>query len=214
MAPNLPFDERGVVESASDVNLPTPRHDGEVSLEHALRYRRSIREFGRGALTLAEVGQLLWAAQGVTHPMGLRTAPSAGALYPLVSYLVTGEVSSLTPGVYRYAPNQHALAMIGEGDRRAALSTAPLGQSWIADAAAVLVLAAVYRRTTGKYGPRGERYVHIETGHAAQNVYLQALALGLGTTEVGAFDDHAMKTALGLSDDQDPLAIMPIGRIG
>jgi SagB-type dehydrogenase family enzyme len=131
-----------------------------------------------------------------------------------VSYLVTGEVSSLTPGVYLYAPNQHALSMIGEGDRRAALGAAAFGQSWIADAPAVLVLAAVYRRTTGKYGPRGERYVHIETGHAAQNVYLQALALGLGTTEVGAFDDHAMKTALGLSDDQDPLAIMPIGRIG
>jgi SagB-type dehydrogenase family enzyme len=93
------------------------------------------------------------------------------------------------------------------------LSSAALGQSSIADAAAVLVLTAVYRRTTGKYGARGERYVHIEIGHAAQNVYLQALALGLGTTEVGAFDDHAVKSVLGLATDQDPLAIMPIGRI-
>jgi SagB-type dehydrogenase family enzyme len=203
-----------VIESTSEVQLPTPRHDGEVSLEHALRYRRSIREFTRGALTLAEVGQLLWAAQGVNHATGLRTAPSAGALYPLVSYLVTGEVISLARGVYRYAPNQHALAMIGEGDHRATLSTAALGQNWIADAAAVLVLAAVYRRTTGKYGARGERYVHIEIGHAAQNVYLQAVVLGLGTTEVGAFDDRAVKTALALADDHDLLAIMPIGRIG
>jgi SagB-type dehydrogenase family enzyme len=203
-----------MVNATRHVTLPVPRDDGEVSLEHALRHRRSIREFARGALTLAEIGQLLWAAQGVNHPTGLRTAPSAGALYPLVSYLVTGEVSSLTPGAYRYAPNQHALAMVGEGDRRAALSTAALGQSWIADAPAVLVLAAVYRRTTGKYGPRGERYVHIEIGHAAQNVYLQALALGLGTIEVGAFDDRAVKTALALPGDQDPLAIMPIGRIG
>jgi SagB-type dehydrogenase family enzyme len=178
-----------------------------------LRHRRSIREFVQAALTLAEIGQLLWAAQGITHPMGFRTAPSAGAHYPLVSYLVTGEVSSLTPGVYRYAPEEHALATSGGGDRRAALSSAALGQSWIADAAAVLVLTAVYRRTTGKYGARGERYVHIEIGHAAQNVYLQALALALGTTEVGAFDDHAVKSVLGLATDQDPLAIMPIGRI-
>jgi SagB-type dehydrogenase family enzyme len=178
-----------------------------------LRHRRSIREFVQAALTLAEIGQLLWAAQGITHPMGFRTAPSAGAHYPLVSYLVTGEVSSLTPGVYRYAPEEHALATSGGGDRRAALSSAALGQSWIADAAAVLVLTAVYRRTMGKYGARGERYVHIEIGHAAQNVYLQALALGLGTTEVGAFDDHAVKSVLGLATDQDPLAIMPIGRI-
>lgn len=202
-----------MVEPASHVKLPPPRQEGEVSLEHALRYRRSIREFTRSALTLAEIGQLLWAAQGVNHPMGLRTAPSAGALYPLVPHLVAGDVSSLPPGVYRYAPNQHALALIGEGDRRAALSAAALRQSWIAEAAAVLVLAAIYRRTTAKYGPRGERYVHIEVGHAAQNVYLQAFALGLGTTEVGAFNDGAVKTALALADDQDPLAIMPIGRI-
>jgi SagB-type dehydrogenase family enzyme len=123
-------------------------------------------------------------------------------------------VSPLTPGLYRYAPEEHALAVIAEGDRRAALSSAALGQSWIADAAAVLVLAAVYRRTTARYGPRGERYVHIEVGHAAQNVYLQVLARGLGTTEVGAFDDRAVKSVLGLAADQDPLAIMPIGRIG
>jgi SagB-type dehydrogenase family enzyme len=205
--------ERAMVEATSHVMLPPPRHDGEVSLEHALQHRRSIREFARGAVTLAEIGQLLWAAQGVNHPMGLRIAPSAGALFPLVSYLVTGEVSSLPPGVYRYVPDRHALTMIGEGDRRPALSAAALGQSWIANAAAVLVLAAVYRRTTGKYGPTGERYVHIEIGHAAQNFYLQAFALGLGTTEVGAFDDDAVKTALALADDQDPLAIMPIGRI-
>ena len=213
MAPNLPPHERVVGESASDVKLPAPRHDGQTSLEHALRVRRSIREFAPGALTLAEAGQLLWAAQGINHPTGLRTTPSAGALYPLVSYLVAGEVTSLIPGVYRYAPNEHALTTIDEGDRRASLSTAALDQGWIAQAAAVLMLAAVYHRTTGKYGRRGERYVHIEIGHAAQNVYLQALALGLGTTEVGAFDDRAVATALALPGGQDPLAMMPIGRI-
>jgi len=209
---NRLFNERAMVDCASDVRLPTPRHDGKVSLERAVRARRSVREFARGTLTLAEVGQVLWAAQGVTDAVGFRTAPSAGALYPLVVHLMTGEVSSLGPGVYRYAPDEHTLIKAGEGDRRADLATAALGQSWIADAPAALVLAAVYHRTTDKYGARGERYVHIEVGHAGQNVYLQALALSLGTTEVGAFDDRAVKAVLGLADDQDPLAIMPIGR--
>ena len=201
-----------MVALARDVRLPTPRQDGEVSLERAVTTRRSIREFARGALTLAEVGQLLWAAQGITHSVGLRTAPSAGALYPLEVCLAAGEVSALTPGLYRYDPNRHMLAKTEDGDRRIELANAALGQAWIAAAAAILVLAAVYRRTTDKYGARGERYVHIEIGHAAQNVYLQALALGLGTTEVGAFDDRAVKAVLGLVGDQDPLAIMPIGR--
>jgi SagB-type dehydrogenase family enzyme len=176
--------------------------------------RRSIREFAPGALALAEVGQLLWAAQGITDSVGLRTAPSAGALYPLEVCLAAGEVSALTPGLYRYDPNRHILAKTEDGDRRTELANAALGQAWIAAAAAILVLAAVYRRTTDKYGARGERYVHIEIGHAAQNIYLQALALGLGTTEVGAFDDRAVKAVLGLPGDQTPLAIMPIGRIG
>lgn len=211
MAPSSPSRERVAIDFPSDVKLPAPRHDGEVSLEHALRYRRSIREFAGGALTLAEVGQLLWAAQGISHPIG-RTAPSAGALYPLVVHLVAGQVSSLEPGVYRYAPDDATLMKAGDGDRRADLANAALGQAWIADAPAALVLAAVYRRTVGRYGPRGERYVHIEIGHATQNVYLQAGALGLGTTEVGAFDDRAVKSALGLAADNDPLAIMPIGR--
>ena len=201
-----------MVDPASDVRLPTPRQDGEVSLEHAVGTRRSIRELAPGALTLAEVGQLLWAAQGITDSVGLRTAPSAGALYPLEVCLAAGEVSALTPGLYRYDPNRHILAKTEDGDRRIELANAALGQAWIAAAAAILVLAAVYRRTTDKYGARGERYVHIEIGHAAQNVYLQALALGLGTTEVGAFDDRAVKAVLGLVGDQDPLAIMPIGR--
>jgi len=201
-----------MVDPASDVRLPTPRQDGEVSLERAVTTRRSIREFAPGALTLAEVGQLLWAAQGITDSAGLRTAPSAGALYPLEVCLAAGEVSALTPGLYRYDPNRHMLARTADGDRRIELANAALGQAWIAAAAAIVVLAAVYRRTTDKYGARGERYVHIEIGHAAQNIYLQALALGLGTTEVGAFDDRAVKAVLGLPGDQAPLAIMPIGR--
>lgn len=196
------------------LRLPPARQNGEVALERLLCVRRSVREFAPDALKLAEIAQLLWAAQGVTHPMGLRTAPSAGALYPLETHVVTGEVASLAAGIYHYQPVQHELTKTGDGDRRAELAAAALGQDWIADAPAVLVLAAVYPRTAGKYGARAESYVHIEVGHAAQNVYLQALALGLGTTEVGAFDDRAVKPVLGLAADQAPLAIMPIGRIG
>jgi SagB-type dehydrogenase family enzyme len=195
------------------LRLPPARRDGKAPLERLLSGRRSIREFARSALTLAEVGQILWAAQGVTHPAGLRAAPSAGALYPLETYLLVGEVSGLAAGVYHYQPHEHGLAKASEGDRRAGLARAALGQMWVADAPAVLVLAAVYRRTAGRYGARAERYVHIEVGHAAQNVYLQALALGLGTTEVGAFDDRAVQSVLGLAGDPDPLAIMPLGRL-
>jgi SagB-type dehydrogenase family enzyme len=178
-----------VIELASDVQLPAPRHDGEVSLEQALSRRQSVRQFAHGALTLAEVGQVLWAAQGITHSPGLKAAPSAGALHLLEVHLAAGEVSSLAPGLYHYNPSRHALAKTGADDRRAELAAAAFGQGWIADAPAALVLAAVYRRPTGKYGARRERYVHIEIGQAAQNVYLQAVVLGLGTTEVGAFDD-------------------------
>ena len=152
------------------LRLPPARQNGEVALERLLSVRRSIRELASDALGLAEIAQLLWAAQGVTHPMGLRTAPSAGALYPLEMYVLAGEVTSLPTGVYHYQPVPHELTKSGDGDRRADLATAALGQDWLADAPAVLVLAAVYRRTAGKYGARAERYAHIEVGHAAQNV--------------------------------------------
>ena len=140
---------------------------------------------------------LALAAQGITHSEGLRTAPSAGALYPLEVYLVAGRVATLPAGIYRYDPRRHQLVPTVSGDRRRELTLAALHQSWIADAPAVVVIAAVFRRTSTKYGGRGERYVHIEAGHAAENVCLQAVALGLGTTIVGAFSDAEVKRLLG-----------------
>ncbi|MCK5273889.1 MAG: SagB/ThcOx family dehydrogenase, partial [Alphaproteobacteria bacterium] len=126
--------------------------------------------------------------------------------------LIAGDVRSLPAGIYRYSPRAHALEAGAAGDRRAALAEAALSQRWIADAAAILVLAAVEERTTVKYGRRGVRYVHIEVGHAAQNVYLQAAALGLGTTIVGAFDDDEVKGVANLRRDETPLCLLPIGR--
>ena len=182
------------------------------SLERALQVRRSIREYSREPLTQDELAQLLWAAQGVTAPEGLRTAPSAGALYPLEIDVVVGEVEGLPGAIYRYKPDQHALVLIREGDRRRELRTAALGQECVEAGAAVIALAGVYQRTTGKYGERGIRYVHMEAGHAAQNICLEATALGLGTVVVGAFEDGPVKRVLGLARDEEPLALIPVGR--
>lgn len=190
--------------------LAEPRYAGELSVEEALKRRRSVRSFRDEPLTLAEVSQLLWAAQGITTDWGGRTAPSAGALYPLEVYAVVGEVVGLEPGVYHYRPDGHRLVKRQEGDLRAELAGAALGQAWVREAPVVLVIAAHYRRTTGKYGERGIRYVHIEVGHAGQNIYLQAEALGLGTVIVGAFSDRRVKELLGL--EGEPLVLMPLGR--
>ncbi len=192
--------------------LPRPELDGKLSIEKGLLGRRSIREYVAGSLTLAEISQLLWAAQGVTHALGFRTAPSAGALYPLEVYLVVGNVEGLHPGVYRYDARAHTLLAVADGDKRAALSAAALGQECVAEAAVALVFSAVYRRTTAKYGERGVRYVHMEVGHAAQNVYLQAASLRLGTVVVGAFQDDKVKQVIAAAPEEQPLCIMPIGR--
>ncbi|MDJ0948194.1 MAG: SagB/ThcOx family dehydrogenase [Alphaproteobacteria bacterium] len=194
------------------VKLPKPRRVGRLSVEEGLAQRRSVRSYRAGSVTLSELGQLLWAAQGINRPPRLRTAPSAGALYPLELYVVAGRVAELAPGIYRYDAKGHALVERREGDLRRALSAAALGQSWVQDGAAALVFCAAYARITGKYGDRGVRYAHIEAGHAAQNVYLQATALGLGTVVVGAFRDRAVRDLVAAGHRETPLLIMPVGR--
>jgi SagB-type dehydrogenase family enzyme len=199
--------------AGSPVSLPAPRRDGDVPLEHAISARRSMREFAPGPITLADLAQILWAAQGISDGGGLRTAPSAGALYPLELYVVAGEVEGLAAGLYRYEPRAHVLRAVGDGDQRRAVAAAALGQDWIAAAAAVLVIAAVYRRTAAKYGARGERYIQVEAGHAGQNACLQAAALGLGTTVVGAFADDAVKAIIGSDQPGEPIILLPVGRV-
>jgi SagB-type dehydrogenase family enzyme len=205
---------RGVAMASGngEVALPKPSLEGEVAVERALALRRSVRAFVPEPLPLATVSQLLWAAQGITDPAGLRTAPSAGALYPLEVYLVAGAVSGVRAGVYRYEPRHHRLFLQSEGDPRAGVAETALHQDWVAEAPAIIVLAAVYERTARKYAERAARYVHVEVGHAAQNVYLQAAALGLGTTMVGAFRDKELAHVLGLPGDAKPLALLPVGK--
>lgn len=198
----------------SVVKLPQPQVSGKMSVEDALAKRRSIREYTGQPLTLAELSQLLWAAQGITEPRyGFRTAPSAGATYPLEIYLVVGQdgVVGLEAGVYQYNPRSHALALIFRGDLRSELSVAAIDQRWVAEARIDIVIAAVFERTTAKYGERGVRYVYMEAGHAGQNVYLQATALGLGTVVIGAFHDEEVQRVLRMPRDHKPLYIMPVG---
>ncbi len=198
-------------EQAEVINLPEPRYDSDVSLEQSLLNRRSIISYTGEPLTLKEVSQLLWAAQGITDPQGFRTAPSAGGLYPLELYLVASDVADLTSGVYRYEPDGHQLVKTMDGDRRAELAEVALGQVWVNEGAVSIVFTGVYERTTGKYGERGIRYVHMEAGHTAQNLCLQATALGLGAVTVGAFHDEQLAKLLNLPADEQPLYVIPVG---
>ncbi len=194
------------------VVLPSPRASGLMSLEEALYRRRSVREFAAAPLTLTQLGQLLWAAQGITQPAGgLRTAPSAGALYPLEVYAAVSRVAGLPPGVYRYIPESHGLELVTEEPVSRRLCDAALSQPAIGAAPLTLALTAVFSRTTAKYGERGRRYVVLEAGHAAENVCLQAVALGLGAVPTGAFDDHAVGLVLELGFGEEPLYLLPVG---
>ena len=196
------------------IQLPKPAFDGAVSVERAIKERRTIRAFHSGPMEMVQLSQLLWAAQGITDERrGFRAAPSAGALYPLDVYAVVGEggVEGLKAGVYRYYPARHGLEIISTGDRRREVADAALSQMWIATAPVVFVITAEYERITRKYGERGIRYAHIEVGHVGQNIFLQAGALGLRAGIVGAFRDASVAEAIGAPKEYEPLIIMPVG---
>ena len=194
------------------IKLPEPELDGEISLEQSLLGRRSVRSYTKQPLTLAEVSQLVWAAQGITDDAGHRTAPSAGATYPLELYIVAGNVEELGAGIYHYLPEGHELVYISGGDIRSDLYEAVLSQSAVKDGAISIVITAIYERTTERYGERGIRYVHIEAGHATQNLCLQATALGLGVVTIGAFEDERVSEVLDLPENENPLYVIPVGR--
>jgi SagB-type dehydrogenase family enzyme len=187
------------------VDLPQPA-EGSVPLEVALQRRRSVREFAREPLTTAEIGQLLWAAQGVTVDWGGRTAPSAGAIYPL-------ELHAVTPSrTIQYLPGGHRAEIRTERDLRPELMTAALDQEAVGDAPLVVAIVAVPARTAVKYGDRAGRYVDLEAGHAAQSLLLQAVAIGLVAVPIGAFDDRAVADILELPGGHEPRYLIPIGR--
>ncbi len=181
------------------IKLPKPEHRG-ISVEEAIAKRRSVRNYSSKPLSLAHLSQLLFAAQGKTgrvYGQYLRTAPSAGALYPFEIYIFVNSVENLQSGIYHYAVVEHALELLKEGDFGNAISNAALKQEMLGDAAVTFVLSAIFDRIRHKYGERGYRYVYIEAGHISQNIYLQAVSLGLGSVAVGAFLDEKVNKLIG-----------------
>lgn len=201
-----------MIQMQTAIALPEPSTTGSVALERLLQQRRSIREYrSNSVVALGHIGQLLWAAQGISNALGLRTAPSAGALYPLELYVAASNVQAVEQGIYHYQPENHQLDPILRGDFAKALARAAYGQSSVQTAAAVIVICSVPERTTRKYGQRGMQYIHIEAGHAAENLFLQVEALGLATVVVGAFYDDEVVSTLQLPLNEIPLLLMPIG---
>ncbi len=185
-----------------------------MSLEETIARRRSVREYKGEPLSLSQLSQVLWAAQGLTDTRGLRAVPSAGATYPLEVFILIGRggVEGLEPGMYHYNVANHSLNLYKEGDQRRELAIAALDQEFIAQVPVDIVICAIYERTSRYYGPRGERYVHMDLGHAGENVSLQAVALGLATVMVGAFDDEQVSAVMGLAKEVKPLYIIPLGK--
>lgn len=204
---------QGNTGQGATIKLPSPQLKGGISVEEAISKRRSVRQYADSSLSLSDLSQLLWAAQGITDTSrGLRAAPSAGALYPLEVYAVVGNVTGIAPGIYKYKCQMHELETVSLGDARAELATAVRGQGTITKAAVDIVWTAVYERCAKKYRERAELYVPIEVGHSAQNVFLQAIALSLGAVVVGAFDEEKVQGVLKSSKEERALYIMPVGR--
>lgn len=201
-------------EKAVEIKLPNPVYKSNTSIEEALLKRRSVRRYNNEWLELKDISQLLWAAQGITSvETGGRTAPSAGALYPLEIYIACSKVNTVLPGVYHYRPDANTIKLITDGDKHGSLTMAAHLQPSINRSAAVIVITAVYRRTTKKYSEKGTRYVNMEAGHAAQNICLQAVSLNIGAVTMGSFKDSTIKQILNLPKEQEPLYLIPIGKI-
>lgn len=221
---NTPLDWANQPESwklypdAPRVPLETPRIRGGVSLWSALNERRSVRRFGGATVTKRELSRLLWAAQGVTRQQQgvlFRTAPSAGGLYPIETYLAVHRVEGVESGIYHYAVPEHALEQLSLGDVRLATAQAALDQRIAYEADLVLIWTAIFQRSKWKYKQRAYRYIYLDAGHIAQNVALAAVALGLGSCQIAAIYDDEANGLLGLDGGQESVIYMTsVGREG
>ncbi len=201
-------------EDAKVVELPKPKLKGKVSLEEAIKKRRCVRSYKDKALSLEQLSQLLWAADGITGKRSWqRAAPSAGGLHPLDFYAVVGEgsVTGLDDGVWHYNPGKHSITLLTGGDRREALRKASLGQKQVANAEVVIVITIEYKRTTRKYGDRGRSYALMDAGFAAENLFLQVQTLDMAACVVGAFTDDEVSKVLKLPKEHEPALLLTIG---
>ena len=199
----------------AQIYLPQPSQTGNVPLEEVIAKRRSVRDFTPEPVSQSQLSQILWAAQGITDTWGrYRTVPSAGATYPLEVFVVCGLncIERIGDGIYHYNIANHSLIRHQKGDVRLELARAALDEESIYQAPVNIIICAFYERTTLRYGNRGERYVHMEVGHAGQNIYLQATTLGLATVAIAAFHDEEVGKVLRLDKPCKPLYIMPLGR--
>ncbi|MCB4790923.1 MAG: SagB/ThcOx family dehydrogenase [Elusimicrobia bacterium] len=188
------------------ISLPDPKLTGDISLEEAISKRRSSRNFVNNDLTMEQVSQILWSAQGLTDKLNkYRAAPSAGSRYPMEIHVLTAT------GMFHYHPAKHALEQLRSEDIRPKLIQAALGQKFIAEAGLILIISAFPEKILSRYGDKGMRYIYQESGHIAQNVHLQAVAAGLIAVPIGAFTEDALKAAIDLPDELRPLYIIPVG---
>jgi SagB-type dehydrogenase family enzyme len=201
---------------AETLKLPEHSTKGTVSVEEALQARRSTRRFAERALDLAQISQMLWAADGINHPQGKRTAPAGRAAYAIDLYLVVGErgVANVAPGIYRYLVPENSLEMVAKGEFRQAVAKACNSQAWMAEAPVMVVITGDYARCAVKNGDKAQMYTHMESGFVAQNLFLQVGALGLGAGIVGGFNDKALAQAVKLPQNDVPLLVMPVGYKG
>jgi len=196
------------------ITLPAPMIQSSTSIEKAIKERRSVRSYKNIPLSIEEISQLLWAGQGITDPISkYRSYPSAGALYPLELYIVINKAKSIEKGFYKYDPNKHALIKITERNITDEITQAALNQEFIKESAIIFIYTAITSKTTSRYGERGLRYIYMEAGHAAQNIYLQSVSLKIGVVVIGAFKDQEIKKIMNLKEDEIPLYIIPAGKI-
>ena len=205
-----------VGQVGKQIDLPKPTTKGTMSFEEATSKRRATRAFTADPLTLAQVSQIMWAAQGITTTSGpaKRTVPSAMAMYPLTVYVVVGEgkVTDLPAGVYKYVTDGHKLELVRDGDHHADVVAAAMNQNSVQTAPITVVIAADSAKMKERFKERADSFVNIEVGAAGQNIQLESVCLGLASVTAGMFDPAKLREAVGAPDSQVPLYILPIGK--
>jgi len=197
--------------AAPKVQLDNPQREGGAPLWDVFDSRRSVRHFKDAPMTKSELSQLLWAAQGITNQgSGFRTAPSAGALYPVETYLVVNSVEDVEPGVYHYAVDKHELDQLRVGDFRMPVAQAALDQEMAYRANVVFIWTAVFERSKWKYNQRAYRYVYLDAGHIAQNVALAAVALDFGSCQIGALYDDEVNALIDIDGVVESVIYMTV----